>query len=284
MTPSSPKSPADLARGADELKSTAMGFADGFACLFRGMRFVYVDHRELARFYLPPMLLAVILLIGGWVLFAMNVDQIIELIWSEPDPEAWYGIQHFLWKALSIVLWVIVAVAAAVLTAALFALFAAPFSDFISERVEGILGTWTPRPFSFKFMVKDLVQTVRFELTRLFLKLAWLVPLFVLSLVIPVVGHAIYVVFGGYILSKYYGMDYIDWCAARRGWSWKKRFAFAKKHRFALCGLGSAVLLSLMIPLAFVFVWPAAVAGGAILFTTLHADSAKPTETDTNQP
>ncbi|MCP4677975.1 MAG: hypothetical protein GY854_21160 [Deltaproteobacteria bacterium] len=262
-----------LALGTEEVKATAVGFAAGFKCLFSGLRFVYVDHRELARFYLPPMVLALIFLVVGGTLFALNVDDLINLFWSEPDPETWFGVQHFAWRALSFLIWIALALATAVITMVLFSIFAAPFSDFISERVEGILGTWTPRPFSFKFMMNDLGQTIRFELTRAGIKLAWLVPLFILNLVVPVIGPAIYVFLGGYILSKYTGMDYIDWCAARRGWSWKERFAFAKKHRFALAGLGSAVVLSLMIPLAFVFVWPAAVAGGAILFTTLHSET-----------
>ena len=263
----------ELVRRTEEVKATAVGFAEGFKCLFRGLRFVYVDHRELARFYLPPMLLALVFLIIGWTLFALNVDSLITTFWSEPDPEAWFGVQHFAWKALSFLIWIVLALATAVTTMVFFSIFAAPFSDFISERAEGILGTWKPRPFSFKFMMSDLGQTIQFELTRAAIKLAWLVPLFILSLVVPVIGQAVYVFFGGYILSKYTGMDYIDWCAARRGWTWKERFAFAKKHRFALAGLGSAVVLSLMVPLAFVFVWPAAVAGGAILFNTLHRDS-----------
>ena len=122
----------------------------------------------------------------------------------------------------------------------------------------------------------DLWQTVRLELRRVATKAAWLLPLFALSLIIPVIGQAIYLLAGGYLLSKLTGTDYIDWCAARRGWSWKTRLAFANQHRWSVIGLGTAVVLSLMIPLAFVVVWPGAVAGGTILFTSLHQDSANP--------
>ncbi|MDJ0763251.1 MAG: EI24 domain-containing protein [Myxococcota bacterium] len=254
----------------NEAKTTAIGFAQGFACLFKGLRCVYIEHRELARFYVPPMIFSFLFLIAGWILFATYAGRMVAYIWSEPDPEAWWGILSFLWQAVSVLLWIILAIGAAVLTAILFTVFAAPFSDLISERVEGILGTWEPRPFSVKFLIADLGQTLRFELTRAGIKLAWLAPLFLLSLLVPVVGQALYIGLGGYLLSKFTGMDYIDWCAARRGWTWKERFAFAKRHRFALAGFGSAVLLSLMIPLAFVIVWPAAVAGGAILFTSIH--------------
>ncbi len=256
-----------------EMQTTASGFALGFASLFRGFRLVYVDRRDLARFYLPPMVLALLFLIAGLVAFGMTVDEVVNWWWAEPDLDAWYGIKHFLWKVMAILLWIVVALITVILTVVIFSLFAAPFSDVISEQVEGHLGSWTPRPFSFQFMMKDLGQTIMLELRRVGIKAAWLLPLFVLSLILPVVGHIIYVVLGGYLLSKFTGMDYVDWCAARRGWSWRKRLDFAKTHRFALTGLGTAVVLSLMIPLMFAIVWPAAVAGGAILFNALNNES-----------
>jgi CysZ protein len=254
----------------ERMKGEVKGFAWGFASLFRGAKVVYVDHRELARFYFPPMILALCFVVGAWVFFWLNVNDVVGWVWAEPKSDAWFGIKHFFWGAVAFLLWIILAIFTALATVFLFQLFAAPFSDFISERVEGIAGTWNPRDFSFGFLVKDLGQTIAFELIRFGIKLMWLVPLFLLSLIIPVIGHLVYVGLGGYFLSKYTGMDYIDWCAARRGWTWKERLAFAKKHRFALCGLGTGVVISFMIPLLFVLVWPAAVAGGALLFGDLH--------------
>jgi CysZ protein len=246
------------------------GFGAGVASLFRGVRFVYGDHRELARYYLPPMMLAVLFVAGAWIGFWLTVDDIINWVWQEPAADAWWGVKHFLWSAAAFLLWIILAYVVAVSTVFLFSLLAAPFADFLSERVEGINGTWTLKAFSLKFLLNDLGQTVAFELMRFWLKLRWLVPLFIVSLLIPVVGHLVYVGWGGYILCKYTGMDYIDWCAARRGWSWRDRLAFAKRHRLALAGLGTPVVLSLMVPLLFVLVWPAAVAGGALLFQDLR--------------
>ncbi len=252
------------------------GFTRGFVCLFRGLRFAYIDHRELARFYLVPMFLSLLFLLGGWVLFSIYTTDLITWLWPEPTPDAWWGMKQVLWSATSFLLWIVLAVATAVISFALFSIFAAPFSDLISERVEAILGTWTPRPFSLGFLITDLGQTVRLELRRVTVKAMWLIPLFILSLIIPMVGQAIYLLVGGYLLSKLTGMDFIDWCAARRGWSWKKRLAFANQHRWAVTGLGTAVVLSLMIPLAFVVIWPGAVAGGAILFTSLQETRSDP--------
>jgi CysZ protein len=249
--------------------ASPVGFIGGFLILFKGLRLVYIDHRELAKWYLPPMILCLVFVVASWFLFWGVAEDIVQWVWSEPDTEAWWGIQHVLWRATSVILWATLAVITAISTVFLFSLFAAPFSDFLSESIEGIQGTWTPRPFSIGFLLKDLAATVYLELMRFGIKLMWLLPLFVLSFVVPVVGNFVYIFFGGYFLCKYTGMDFIDWCAARRGWPWKERLAFARKHRFALVGLGSAVVLSLMVPLLFVVVWPGAVAGGTLLFLNL---------------
>jgi CysZ protein len=250
-------------------------FGRGFSCIFKGFNFVYFEHRELARFYLPPMLFSLLLILTGWILFGIYVNELIAWFWPEPSPDDWWGIAHFLWNSMSFILWIIVAMATAFLTFVMFSLFAAPFSDLISEQTESILGTWEARPFSLKFMLNDLFQSVRLELRRVSIKLLWLTPLFLLSLFVPGIGNFIYVILGGYLLSKFTGMDYIDWCAARRGWTWKERLLFVREHKWPITGLGAAVVLFLMIPLAIVVIWPAAVAGGAILFTSLHKDQPR---------
>ena len=250
------------------------GIAHGVSCLLFGFRFVYSEHRELWRIAIWPTLLAVLLLSAGWVLFGLYVDNWVAWIWPEPEPDSGWGILSYLWKSLVFVVWIVLAFGFGFLITSLFTLLAAPFSDLLSERVEGIMGTWEPRPFSLRFLLQDLAETLMLELTRLGIKIVWLLPLFIVSFLVPVVGQGIYMILGGYLLSKFLGMDYVDWCAARRGWSWKQRFQFAKNNRAAIVGFGAGVFLFLMIPLAFVFVWPAAVAGGAKLFTSLQQESS----------
>lgn len=255
---------------AGSVKTGTMGFAAGFRCLPRGVRLVYVEHREILLYALFPMVLAALFVVGAWAAFWFYNDDILRWVWAEPGADAWLGMKHTLWRAAAVLLWAVLAVATVVSTVFLFSIFAAPFSDIISERVEGVLGTWTPRRFSLRLLVSDLWHTVSLELLRLAVKIGWLLPLFILSFVVPVVGHLVYALLGGYFLCKHTGMDYIDWCAARRGWTWRERLAFAKRHRFALLGLGAGVALSFMVPLLFVAVWPAAVAAGAILFADLR--------------
>lgn len=242
-----------------------LGFASGFAHVFVGMRFAWGGHRELAALFLPPMALGVLILVGGWIAFARFSDDLLGLVWSAPEG----AVARFFWHLASLVVWAICAAATAVLAVVAMMIAAAPFGDAMSERVEGLLGTWTPRPFSARFLLRDAGHAIALEAVRALLKLAWLAPLFVASLIVPVIGQIAYVGFGGYLLARFLGMDYVDWCLARRGYTWRERFAFAREHRAALVGFGAALTLALLVPFGFVAVWPGAVAGGTILCTRL---------------
>jgi CysZ protein len=248
-----------------------IGFAAGFGLLFTGLKFAYAQHRGLARFYLPPMLFGTLMLIAGWALFAHFVDDIVAFVWSEPENWA----LHLLWKLASFLVWIVCAAGTALIAVVLMMIAAAPLSDVISERVEGILGSWTPRPFGLRFLLRDLGATLLLELRRALIKVAWLLPLFLASLLIPVIGQIAYMVIGGYLLAKFLGMDYVDWCLARRGYGWRERFAFAKRNRWALVGFGSAVMLAMVVPFGFIAVWPGAVAGGTILCLRLEPEDKR---------
>ncbi len=259
---------SSLRKSARETQRGVLGFTAGFGSLFKGLRFVYVEHRELAKLFAAPMIIALLFVIGAWFFFAASVDTVTGWLWDEPAP----GFLHVLWSILAMLVFMALGLGTAVLIMVSLPLFVAPFNDLLSEKIEDIRGTWQARPFSMSFLVQDLGQTIALELRRAGIKLAWLAPLFLFSFV-PVVGSAVYFIFGGYFLTKYTGMDYIDWCAARRGWTWAERMAFAQKHRWALCGLGTAVVLSLLIPLAFPVIWPGAVAAGTLLFTRIREET-----------
>ena len=156
-----------------------------------------------------------------------------------------------------------------------FMIAAAPFSDIISEQVEGIEGTFAARPFSLKFVFKDTAQSLTLELVKVLRKLVWVIPLYLLSIIAPVVGQPVYFIFGGYKMAFMLGMDHIDWSLARRGYPWRDRFNFADKNRWELIGFGTALLLSSVIPLGFILFWPGAVAGGTLLCNGLNPDDRR---------
>lgn len=260
-----------------QVRRTVLGARDGAAALLLGARFVWDHRRKLAVLFLPPMAICLVVVVTAVVLITHAVPSLVDTFWTEPQPEAWWGAKHALWRFFEIpvtLLLGLVGILGTIFVALLlFSLLTAAFCDALSERVEVLRGTFEPRPFSWSFLLRDVLESLRLELVRLGVKVAWLLPLFLASLFIPVIGPVAYVVVGGYILASRTGMDYIDWCGARRGWDHRERLAFAKKHKPAMLGFGAAVLATWTIPLAFVILWPAAVAGGAILFNELEEES-----------
>ena len=251
------------------LGRAGLGLAGGASYLLKGLKFVYVEHRELARFYVVPSLIALLIIGGGWVAFGIYASDLAGGIWSEPDSETAWGILSVLWQIFSVLLWLVLATATALVTFVLFSVIVAPFNDVLSEQVEILRGTWKARPFSWRFFVRDIGIMGIIELKKALIKLLWVAPLFVLSVFVPVFGQILYVVVGGYVLSRLVGLDHLDWSMARRGWSASDRLAFVQRERWPVIGFGGAVLLVLLVPFAFVLVWPGAVAGGTLLFTRL---------------
>ena len=90
-------------------------------------------------------------------------------------------------------------------------------------------------------------------------------PTFIISLLIPVVGQIIYVVFGYLFTIVFFAVDYTDWPLARRGRGVRARLRLVRKYKARMLGLGTAVWLLLFIPVVGLFFMPAAVAGGTLL-------------------
>lgn len=155
---------------------------------------------------------------------------------------------------ISIILLLIVSYAASFI-------IAGPFNDILSEHVEVIVTGIEAPPFTVKKFLSDLWRTIRVESIKAAILLAIPVVFFVLSF-IPVVGGPLYVVltlvFGAWDL----GFSYADLPFGRKAESFGVRWAFAKKHRWALVGLGSGFIIPFF---ALVFA-PPMVVGGTLLY------------------
>ena len=104
---------------------------------FYGARFVYVEHPELARLWLPPVLVTFGLLVtAGW--FAIDVhDQVTQWLWSTPSGEGVLaGALRFLHVLLEWVVAFALFAAGFVAVALVSGVIAAPFNDALSEAVE----------------------------------------------------------------------------------------------------------------------------------------------------
>ncbi|MCA9530222.1 MAG: EI24 domain-containing protein [Myxococcales bacterium] len=241
-----------------------LGFAAGFRYPLRGGRFVYVEHRSLARYWIWPILITVVALVGvGFG--AAHAAELLGELWTRPpaSASAWL---RFAYGAASVLAGVLIALFGLITVALLTSVIAAPFNDLLSEEVERLATGQPPLPFRLRKMLADLVRTVRLELTKLGLYLAVMVPAWLLSWIVPGVGQVVYTVFAFGFTATYFALDYIDWPASRRDRAVRERLRMVRRHLPTMLGFGTGVWVLLFIPFVNLFFMPAAVAGGTLLF------------------
>ena len=264
-----------VAQGAGAVVRSPVGFVRGLSYALRGMRFVYLQHPKLARFWLFPVLITGLALLAVFYGAGSYNEDVGAALWSL-FPESWNEATGWLGGLLSALRWVIELIAALlivllglVLVLLMSSVLAAPFNDALSEAVEHILTGKPAPPFSFRRMLGDIVRTVRLELGKALLYVLVVGPMFLASFFIPGVGQVISLV-GFALTAVYLGIDYVDWPAARRDWSVGDRVRFTRRQLPAVAGFGTGVWVFLFIPLVNLLFMPAAVAGGTMLFVDVE--------------
>jgi CysZ protein len=264
-----------VTRTAAAVVKSPVGFARGLTYILRGMRFVYFEHPKLARYWVVPILITGVALGAVFYGAGSYYDDLAGALWSL-FPESWSEASGWVGGLLTGLRWLIELVAGILITLLglvlvflLSSVVAAPFNDALSEAVEHILKGDAAPPFSLRRMLADIARTVRLELLKVLVYLGVVGPMFLASFILPGIGQVISLV-GFAFTAVYLGVDYIDWPAARRDWSVRDRITFARRELPAVAGFGAGVSVLLFIPLINLFFMPAAVAGGTILFLTLH--------------
>lgn len=237
----------------------------------RGARYVLTGVRLLRRpgvprFVVIPLLISALVFTGGLWFGAHLLGGMIEHLDAMlPSWLEWLG-----W-----LLWPIFALLALVLLYFGFSLIAnlvgAPFNSLLAEAVTRSLdGSVADRPFDWRSLHREALTTLRSELGKMFYFIAWGIPC-LLALLIPVVGPAIWFLYGAWAFA----CNYADYPMGNDG----MRFAEQRKllgSRFGLSiGFGAAALLLTLIPVINVVAMPAAVAG----MTALYLDELRQHQT-----
>ncbi|MCA9582848.1 MAG: EI24 domain-containing protein [Myxococcales bacterium] len=230
-------------------------------------------HPRLALIWVWPVLLFTgCLATGIWLAFSWD-ESLLATVWSRPDGQEagwWPAMLRFLYGAAAFLIAVVLSVVALVAALLVANVLGAPFNDALGERVERQLLVETPEAVS-PGVLLDLVRSVRMELSKMALYAAVMVPLFLLSWLVPVVGQVLYAIVGFGFTTFYLAFDFVDGPASRRGWGFRRRLALFRTHAGAMAGLGMGIWLILAIPLVNLLLVPAAVAGGTILFLDFEA-------------
>lgn len=268
-------------RGAGAIAKTPIGFIRGVSYPLRGARFVYLQHPGLAKYWVVPILITAVALIGVIYGVAVYHDDAGSAVWSL-FPEEWGRSGGWTDKLVGILrgfIQVLVAIALVlaglVLVVVSSTIIAAPFNDMLSEAVEVIVTEHEAPRFSWLRMLRDVGRTVSLEILKVLVYLVVVGPLFIGSFLLPFVGQIMTIV--AFVLTiLYLGVDYVDWPAARRDWTIGDRVRFARRCFAAIAGFGTGVWVLLFIPLVNLLFMPAAVAGGTLLFLELEPSSDDP--------
>jgi len=222
----------------------------------------------LSRYWVMPMLLTFVALVASVMLTFAYADDLLALVWHMPAADSSWRWLYNVAYAFSFLLSLVAMVLGCVFGSTV---VAAPFNDLLSEAIEERI-TGVPAPaFSAARFLHELLRTVSLALSRLLLYAAIVGPLWLLSWLVPGVGHALYLVAWTLFTAAYFALDYVDWSASRRGLPIKARFALLAQRPLLMLGFGLAVWLCLFVPLLNLIFMPLSVAGGTLLFLDMQA-------------
>jgi CysZ protein len=253
----------------------APGFFAGLGYPLRGARFVYVEHRGLAKFWLPPIALSSLAFAAViWLALAVH-GRFAEELWATPVGEGWFeGVKQVLHQLLSWLIAIALISAGALVVALGTSVIAAPFNDALSEAVEVIAAGRSPAPFSLARMLRSLGRTLGLELAKWLLYASIMGPLWILNWVLPGPGSVLYLVAGTSITALFFAVDYLDFSAARHDFTLRQRAVLASTRLGSVMGLGFGIWALLFIPVINLLFMPAAVAGATLLFLDLQPASS----------
>ena len=259
-------SESGLRQGVKASLSRLSQFFTGFVYPFRGLKMIFTNFR-LFKYAVAPIFINIFLFVSLLFIGKHYWQQLITRL--APDPSAPIYLIIVMWIAyyLAIVLgFVLFCLICFLLFAAIGSIVAAPFLDMLSERTEWVY--WEKdeeTPFSLKLLLRDLGVLLLEELRKL---ATWVVFMICVSffLLIPVAGQIIFVILSTTFSIYFLGLAFCDFSLARRRHPFLAKRAFAWRVRYHILGLGSAIYVSLLIPVVGFLCLPMSAVGGTLLF------------------
>jgi len=246
----------------------------GFAYPFRGFAFLR-KNPDLARYWRWPILITGAALLSSLWLSVHYHDDLLGLLWPDPAGTDWVSRSlTVLHSIVEVFAFFLVALVLGVVCLGFSTVIAAPFNDVLSEVVEQREAGHSAPLFSFERVLRDASRTIRLESLKLVCYAAVMLPVWILSLLVPGVGQVAYVGFAALFSSAYFALDFTDWPASRRGQGIRYRLSVLRSHPWLLLGFGGCVWLLMWVPFVNLWLMPAAVAGGTRLW--LDLETAKP--------
>jgi CysZ protein len=243
-------------------------FLSGLSYPFAGARLVYLQHTDLIRYWIVPILVTLVALVGAFAAVFAYEGTLTASIWETPAGEGFdlelARFAHGLFEALVVVVLVVLALA---LTLLVSGIVSAPFNARLAEVLdERVTGRVAP-PFAAGRALADVGRAIVIEATFFSVNALLLLVSLVMPAASPVTG-AFGLVFG----ALYFGVSYVETPQATRARSLHDRLSLVARHPMAILGFGTGVGLFLFVPLLNLLFMPAAVAGGVLFHAALEAE------------
>ncbi len=258
-----------IARALAAPRRGVASFLSGLSYPFKGARLVYVEHRDLVRYWIVPILVTLLALVASVAGVWVYEGALTSSLWETPVGDEWDAdvarFAHSLFEGLVVIVLVVAAVAATLLVSGI---VSAPFNARLAEILdERVTGRAAP-PFAAGRALRDVGRAIVIEATFFAVNAALLVVSLVVPAISPVTG-----VFGLVFGALYFGIAYVETPQASRDRGLRDRFRLVREHPMAILGFGAGVGVFLCVPLVNLLFMPAAVAGGVLFHAALEADS-----------
>jgi len=215
-----------------------------------GQAIGYIFRKKLAWFFLFPLLLNILLFMGGWEYIGQLSEATQEFLKGYLDLEhaTFWGAQTlntllsgFIWILFKILFFLIFAYFGGYIIIILLS----PVFSFLSERTEKIQ-TGHEYPFQLKQLLRDIFRGVCIATRNLLIELALTILLFLLSFV-PVIGwfSAIILFF---VSAYFYGFSFMDYALERKKLNLRQSVQFMRENKGIVIANGMIFSLCLVIP------------------------------------
>jgi CysZ protein len=232
-------------------------FVAGAETCLEGFRVVRSTAR-LRALAVAPALVNLALLV--FLVYGVIAARPVIASWIVPDAS---GLMAFLAGAGALVAAVLMAF---LLHPVLASILAAPFNDALSAAVERAVRQGSEaEPFALSRLAGDILRPIGHALRVALFRLAATAVLLPIALV-PVAGPA----FVFLVSAAFAAYDHVDLPAARARMSYAEKRALMRRNRAATLGFGSVAQALLLVPIVNVFLLPAAVAGGTLLYLRMR--------------
>lgn len=245
-------------------------FFRGFSSFFQAFGFIF-QHR-MARWYLVPAILWVVLFFGTTFSLAAWLEPYVEL-WlentfgiqidadSSHESKNWLKIllQYSIAWSLKIILWY----AFSRFMKYIILIITSPLMAYLSEKTEEIL-TGNEYPFDFAQLLKDSLRGILITIRNLFIELTFMALAFGVAFVMPALVP--FTTAGLFIVSSYFmGFSMFDYITERQKMNIKDSVNWMRKNKSMVTGLGVAYNLMSFIPVADWMIAPVNGSVGAVL-------------------